>query len=293
MTWQRLSSVRGPGLRVYGLAIAALSAVVALVVVGSGSAPAAVGATDLALTKTDTPDPVRQGETLTYTIRVENTGANDATNVVVADTLASQLKFVSATASQGDCDKVGRVVTCNLGQLNAGQTATVTIKVKPNKAGPVANTAVVSSPQDTTPQNNRDTTNTQVRKKKAPPVGPTCRGVAATILGTPGNDSIEGTPGRDVIVAFAGRDVIFSRGGKDLVCGNRGADVLVGGLKADSLIGGKGPDRVIGSSGADVLRGKQGRDRLRGKKGADFLDGGTGVDSCKGGPGRDRVKRCP
>lgn len=294
MAWETLSSVRDSGPRVHGLAAAALLAVVALVLIGSpGSAPAAIGATNLALTKADSPDPVKQGATLTHTIQVENTGTNDATNVMVTDELASQLKFVSATASQGTCEKVARIVTCNLGQLDAGETAKVTIKVQPNKAGPVANTAVVTSPQDSTPQNNRDTANTQVRKKNAPPVGPACRGIPATILGTPGNDSIVGTAARDVIVAFAGDDEVFADGGKDMVCGNRGVDFLVGGLKADSLIGGKGPDRVIGSSGDDVLRGKRGRDRLRGKRGADFLDGGGNIDSCKGGPGRDRVTRCP
>jgi uncharacterized repeat protein (TIGR01451 family) len=286
--------MRDSRLRVCGFAVGAFLALVALVLIGSpGKAPAAVGATNLALTKTDTPDPVRQGETLTYTIRVENTGTNDATNVVVTDELASQLKFGSATASQGDCDKAGRVVTCTLGRVDAGETATVTLKVEPNKAGSLANTAEVTSPQDSTPGNNSDTAKTQVRKKGAPPAGPTCRGVAATIVGTVGNDSITGTPGRDVIVAFAGADEVFAEGAKDLVCGNRGADLLVGGLKSDALIGGKGPDRVIGSSGGDVLKGKRGRDRLRGKKGADLLNGGANIDSCKGGPGRDQTKRCP
>lgn len=41
----------------------------------------------------------------------------------------------------------------------------------------------------------------------APPPGATCRGLAATILGTEGPDTSTGTPGRDVVAALGGDDV--------------------------------------------------------------------------------------
>src|SRR4051812_15572614 len=46
-----------------------------------------------------------------------------------------------------------------------------------------------------------------------------CRGVPATIVGTPGDDVIQGTSGDDVIVAGAGNDFISGNGGDDLICG--------------------------------------------------------------------------
>ena len=68
----------------------ALAVVLALVLINWPSgASAAVGPTDLALTKSDSPDPVAVGGTLTYTIQVQNLGANDATAVVVTDPLAA------------------------------------------------------------------------------------------------------------------------------------------------------------------------------------------------------------
>ncbi|HSE82541.1 MAG TPA: hypothetical protein VLA87_12770, partial [Gaiellaceae bacterium] len=53
---------------------------------------------------------------------------------------------------------------------------------------------------------------------------PTCNGIAATIVGTSGDDRIVGTDGSDVIVARGGDDVVWARGDNDLVCGGGGND---------------------------------------------------------------------
>ncbi len=53
---------------------------------------------DLAITKGDSPDPVRFGEALTYTLLVTNNGPQDATGVMVVDTLPAGVTFVSASA---------------------------------------------------------------------------------------------------------------------------------------------------------------------------------------------------
>src|SRR4051794_28000323 len=52
-----------------------------------GSLTVAAGRADLSLTKTDSPDPVTVGGTLTYTIGVANAGPDDASAVKVVDTL--------------------------------------------------------------------------------------------------------------------------------------------------------------------------------------------------------------
>ena len=267
-----------------------LGALVLLLAGNPVNAGAVVGPTDLTMTKTDSADPAVSGSNFTYTLRVNNTGAGDATAVTVTDALPSQVDYVSATPSQGTCNKAGNTVTCALGQVNAGANATVSIVVKAKKNGTASNTATVASPEDTNAANNSDT-ETTVISKKGGKVKASC--ATPTITGTAGNDVINGTPGNDVIRGLAGNDAIFAGGGGDLICADLGADRVVGGPGADVMIGGLGPDVLLGSSGKDTIRGKGGRDRLRGQLGNDLLNGGRGVDSCKGGAGRDVLRSCP
>lgn len=88
--------------------------------------------------------------------------------------------------------------------------------------------------------------------------GPTCDGLPATIVGTPGRDTIEGTSGPDVIVAKGGNDVIRSYGGNDVICGGPGSDRITTGAGADVVIGGPGDDWVWSSGGADRVVGGPG-----------------------------------
>lgn len=66
---------------------------------------------------------------------------------------------------------------------------------------------------------------------------PTCRGLEATIVGTPRADTITGTDRRDVIVAGAGNDRIKGGGGHDVICAGEGADEVYGGDGDDRLYG--------------------------------------------------------
>lgn len=99
---------------------------------------------DLSLTLTDAPDPVTVGSTLTYTLTVVNNGADTAVAVNVSDTLPANVAFSSATASQGACAG-GASVSCDLGDLASGATATIQIAVLPTTAGILSNTASASS----------------------------------------------------------------------------------------------------------------------------------------------------
>ena len=124
-------------------------------------------AADLAVTITDAPDPAALGQPLRYTIVVTNNGPSAATGVTLTDTLPKNAGYSSATTTQGTCiaKAAKRTVTCSLGTLGSGATATVTIEVKPTAKGTATNTASVtaSSPADPNTANNTATATTTVR----------------------------------------------------------------------------------------------------------------------------------
>jgi CotH kinase protein/RTX calcium-binding nonapeptide repeat (4 copies) len=99
----------------------------------------------------------------------------------------------------------------------------------------------------------------------APPSGPaaapsTCKGKAATIVGTNSADRLTGTPAADAIAALGGNDKVSGLAGNDLICGGAGKDTLKGG---------KGNDKLLGQAGKDTLKGGPGNDKLKGGAGKD------------------------
>ena len=268
-------------------------AILPIIVVAGWMPATAMAATDLSITMSDSADPVDEGADLTYTLTVANAGPDAANGVEVVDTLPNQLDFVSANASQGTCDSQGKKVTCQLGALANGATATVTILVRPKRSGQISNTATVSSTDtDSQSANNSDTEVTTVVEPPAPPGGLTCAGKDATIVGTAGDDNLVGTSKRDVIVGLQGNDTIDGLEGKDIVCGAAGSDTIRGRGDGDLLKGGGGDDQLKGGDGNDVLRGGGGFDQLAGGRGADTLRGGGGPDQCRGGGGSDTQRSC-
>ncbi|HEY6169400.1 MAG TPA: HYR domain-containing protein [Verrucomicrobiae bacterium] len=105
----------------------------------------ATPAADLSLTKTAAPNPVTVGSNFTYTIVVTNSGPNIATGVTVTDPLPASVAYVSSASSQGACVASNGIVTCDLGGLTNGTSATVTIVVTPAAAGSITNTATVTA----------------------------------------------------------------------------------------------------------------------------------------------------
>lgn len=123
--------------------------------IGAPTPPSA----DLAISKTDSPDPVAVGLNVTYTLTVTNNGPSNAVDVTVTDTLPSAVTHVSSTPSQGTCsyDSTNHKVTCNIGSITSGVSATVTIVVKTSTAGMIGNTASVSG-SVTDPNTSNNTT---------------------------------------------------------------------------------------------------------------------------------------
>jgi uncharacterized repeat protein (TIGR01451 family) len=86
------------------------SATAVVVVANAGSA-------DMAIVKTAAPNPVAQGDPLTYTLAVTNNGPSTATNVTVTDSLPTAVTYLSVTTTQGACSEAGGTVTCLLGSM--------------------------------------------------------------------------------------------------------------------------------------------------------------------------------
>jgi uncharacterized repeat protein (TIGR01451 family) len=96
---------------------------------------------DLELTKTATPASVKLGNNLTYSLTVLNHGPSPATGITVVDTLPAGLTLVSVSA---DCGQTNPI-TCDLGSLASGASATVTIVVTPKAENTYLNSASVSA----------------------------------------------------------------------------------------------------------------------------------------------------
>jgi uncharacterized repeat protein (TIGR01451 family) len=125
---------------------------------------------DLGVTKVADDTTPAVGQNVTYTITVTNAGPSDATNVTLTDILGAGLTYVSATPSQGSCVGAGPV-TCNLGTINSGANATVTLVATASVAGPLVNTASVEG-DDNDPNvgNNTDTETVNASAEPVPAV---------------------------------------------------------------------------------------------------------------------------
>lgn len=118
---------------------------------------------DVSVTAAVAPDPVTVGNNLTYTITISNAGPVAATNVTLTDTLPAGAALALATPSQGSCSGSGPV-TCALGTIAAGASATTTIVVTPTQVGAASLTASVAATEfDPDTGNNATTVAATVR----------------------------------------------------------------------------------------------------------------------------------
>lgn len=111
---------------------------------------------DLAITKTSsaTGAPV-VGQTIVFTLAVNNSSTVAATGVSVVDTLPAPLTYVSNTCG---ATAAGQTVTWNPGTVAAGATVSCQITTQVSSPGAIANTATASSTTfDNNPGNNSGT----------------------------------------------------------------------------------------------------------------------------------------
>jgi uncharacterized repeat protein (TIGR01451 family) len=94
---------------------------------------------DIAITMTS-PATVNAGAFVTFAMTVTNNGPGNAALVTLTDSLPGT--FQSSSSSQGICTHTGSVFTCNLGALNAGLSANVSVTVVSSNTA-LTNTASV------------------------------------------------------------------------------------------------------------------------------------------------------
>jgi large repetitive protein len=119
---------------------------------------------DLALSKAATPNPVKPGNQLTYTLTVTNNGPSGATGVSIVDTLPDGVYYYSASG-QRSATIVNQTLTLNAGSLAPGASSTITVVVvvRPATTGAVTNTATVSGNEpDPNLTNNTASVSTQI-----------------------------------------------------------------------------------------------------------------------------------
>jgi Ca2+-binding RTX toxin-like protein len=158
----------------------------------------------------------------------------------------------------------------------------------------------------------------------AGPPTPACHGRPATVVGTPGSDSLRRQDVDDgaVIVLLGGNDRVYDDAKNVTICGGSGSDeitalgrangrktVFDGGRDTDYLIsgfprpgnypgtraplhlfGGKGHDELAAGRRDDTIKGGSGDDGpIWGLNGSDVMRGGPGDDSMHGHGGKDRL----
>jgi uncharacterized repeat protein (TIGR01451 family) len=126
---------------------------------------------DLSVTKSGSPATQTLGTgNITWTIVVTNNGPSADTGVAITDPMPAGNTFVSATSTQGTCTG-GAVLSCNIGDVAAGASVTITLVTTPSTEGDQVNTVTVSGNRpETNTANNTATATVAVTAVHTPPV---------------------------------------------------------------------------------------------------------------------------
>jgi uncharacterized repeat protein (TIGR01451 family) len=126
---------------------------------------------DLAISNSDSPDPVSAGGDITYTLTVTNNGPDPVPNATITDDVPDGTTFVSTSSpAGGSCAEPdpggGGTVECSVPPLASGNSVmfTITVAVQQDRSADISDTASVASPSNTdaTPGNDSSTATTTV-----------------------------------------------------------------------------------------------------------------------------------
>ena len=129
---------------------------------------------DLAITVSDSPDPVIAGGEIIYTLNVTNKGPDEANEIILINTLPAGVVFERYTGTGWSCTTIEKVSSCELATIASNATTEVQApelaivgKVVAKISGTVTNTTSVSTSdssevKDPYANNNQTTTNTLI-----------------------------------------------------------------------------------------------------------------------------------
>jgi uncharacterized repeat protein (TIGR01451 family) len=167
-TWATLSTGL-PHVAVVGLKLQRAARILRTATHGRSSWDLFVPISDLGISGTETPNPVKAGSQLTYTFTIVNNGPDSATAAILSDVVPTGTTFVSASTSVGSCTTppVGGTgtVSCSFGTMAKAAIAKVSLVVKDTAASGsvIKDTAKVgSSTPDPVSSNNSITLSTNV-----------------------------------------------------------------------------------------------------------------------------------
>lgn len=122
---------------------------------GRTEALLACGGADVGVTLAGSGDPGAPGDPIVYTATVSNPGPERAMDTLVSLPLPVAVAPRSATPSQGSCEIADGLVTCSLGDIRAGRSATVEVAMDPGHSGAVPiNADVAAANFDPAPRHN-------------------------------------------------------------------------------------------------------------------------------------------
>ncbi len=124
-----------------------------------------VHGTDVSVTLTHVPDPANIGGKLTFSAVVQNNGP-DTANVTFTETFVGSSYVVSTNTTLGTCTGTGPI-SCNLGSMTNGQSATVTVVITPLPLIRTITATGMATPDvtDSNPANNTAINTVRVRFK--------------------------------------------------------------------------------------------------------------------------------
>jgi uncharacterized repeat protein (TIGR01451 family) len=136
---------------------------VAVGIVGGGASVAYAGASPVSISMTSSPNPVPSGSQLTHTITIANTGGSKVSNVAVTDQVPEMTGLI-LQATAGTCSQSANLVTCNVGDMAGGASATFTIRgiVTASSGTTLQNTATVTGTKSAQSFTQSTTTSTLV-----------------------------------------------------------------------------------------------------------------------------------
>lgn len=171
------------------------------------------------------------GDTVTFTLRVENTGPRTATNVVVTDQLVTGPNTFTITAinpSTGSCTPAGLpavagsvLISCTLGSMDASDVETIEVIGTVDALGQIDNTASVA-----------DTNNPQTSAQAQVDPNPSNNVSVASVNGTAANVNLSITKTSSLAQANQDQDVTFT-----ITVNNPGAANAQGVVITDTIDG--------------------------------------------------------